>query len=357
MSIFSSNINAFGLDLSDQSIKVAQLQKKNGKTSLFAFGRENLPEGLIEDGEIKNKEKVVEYIKKALLNAKPNPIKSKFVVYSVPEPKGFIRVVKLPQMDKEDIGDAIKCETKQLFPIDINESYLDWQILPDSDKQTMKILVAMVPSQLVDSYSSVIKSAGLRPVAAEIESVAITRSLINTKQLLKPILIIDLGKDRTGFIIFKSPAVQFTASIPICGNRFNEVVSQKMGISKEEANELRKKCGLGLSDKYKDVYKIIQPSLYEMIKYIDKLTSYYKEYFQADSEIAKVIICGGEAKMMGMSSFLSLRIKKEIEKGNPWINIISPADKEIPPISRNNSLVFVTVLGLAMRGIDQSLLS
>jgi len=353
MSIFSDNLNAFGLDLSDRSIKVAQLKKKNNKMKICAYGREDLPAGLIENGEIKNEERVVEFIKKALLNSKPNPIKSEFVVYSIPEPKGFIRVVELPRMEKQDIEDAMRCEAEQLFPININESYIDWQVLPSDDTKMMKVLVAMVPNQLVDSYSSVLKKAGLKPIAAEIESVAITRSLINSKQSSKPILIIDLGKDRTGFIIFKNPAVQFTASIPICGNSFSEIISKKLGVSEEEANKIRKKCGLGLTDEHKDIYKIIQPSLYEMIKYVNNLMDYYNEYFKSESDIAKVVICGGEAKMAGMSSFLSLRIKKEIEKGNPWVNIIFSKDKKIPPISRNESLVFVTVLGLAMRGAEQ----
>ena len=353
MSLSSSNLNAFGLDLSDQSVKVAQLRKKNGKMKIYAYGREDIPKGLIEDGEIKNEEEVAEFIKKALFNSKPNPIKSKFVVYSIPEPKGFIRVVELPQMEKQDIGDAIRCEAEQLFPIDINESYLDWQVLAGDNSEIIKVLVAMVPSQLVDSYSSVLKKAGLKPIAAEIESVAITRSLISNNQLAKPILVIDMGKDRTGFIIFKSPTVQFTASIPICGNSFNEVISKKLKISEEEADKIRKKCGLGLSDEYKNIYKIIQPSLYDMTKYINNLMDYYNEYFKSESDIAKIIICGGEAKMAGMNSFLSLRIKKEVEKGNPWINIISSEDKKIPPISRDESLVFVTVLGLAIRGVEQ----
>jgi len=353
MSLFNSNLNAFGLDLSDRSVKIAQLKKRNGKMEVYAYGREDIPEGLIEDGEIKDEERVVEFIKKALSNSKPNPIRSKFVIYSIPEPKGFIRVVKLPQMEEQDIGDAIRCEAEQLFPINIKESYIDWQILPNNNSETIKVLVAMVSSQLIDSYSSVLKKVGLKPIAAEIESVAITRSLIGSNRLAKPILVIDLGKDRTGFIIFKNPTVQFTASIPICGNSFNEVISKKLKISEEEADKVRKKCGLGLSDEYKNIYKIVQPSLYDMIKYINNLMDYYKEYFKSESDIAKIVICGGEARMAGMNSFLSLRIKKEVEKGNPWVNIISSEDKKIPPISRDESLIFVTVLGLAMRGAEQ----
>ncbi|MEA1937061.1 MAG: type IV pilus assembly protein PilM [Patescibacteria group bacterium] len=353
MSLFNANLNAFGLDLSDRSVKVAQLKKRNGKMKVHAYGRENIPEGLIKDGEIKDGERVAEFIKKVLSKSKPNPIKSKFVVYSIPEPKGFIRVVELPRMKEENIDDAIRCEVEHLFPININESYIDWQVLPSDNNKIIKVLVAMVSSQLVDSYSTVFKKAGLKPIAAEIESVAITRSLISNSKLAKPILVIDLGKDRTGFIIFKNPTVQFTASIPICGNSFSKAISKKLKISEEEADKVRKKCGLGLSDEYKNIYKIIQPSLYDMVKYINDLMDYYKEYFKSESDIAKIVICGGEAKMAGISSFLSLRIKKEVEKGNPWVNIISFKDKRIPPISKEESLVFVTVLGLAMRGAEQ----
>ena len=349
---FNNNLNAFGIDFSDQSIKVAQIKKSGDKLQIYAYGRKDIPKGLIVDGEIKEKEEIVRLIKKTLLNSKINSIKSKFVIYSIPEPKGFIRVMEIKRVGEQDVEDAVKYEAQQLFPINVEESYVDWQILPDENnkKETMKVLVAAVPQELVDSYSSVLKDAGLKPVAAEIESIAITRSLINKNQSSRPILVIDLGRDRTSFIIFKNPAVQFTASIPVCGEKIIKAVSEKMNISERKSEEIIKECGLIFRDDCKDIYRAIQPSLYEMIRYISKLINFYKEHYKSESDIAKVIICGGEAKMPGMSSFLSLRVKKEVEKGNPWINIISSDKKEIPPISRNDSMVFVTVLGLALRG-------
>jgi type IV pilus assembly protein PilM len=321
---------------------------------LYAYGREDIPKGLIKEGEIKEREEVVRLIKKTLSNSKINPIKSKFVVYSIPEPKGFIRVIKIKRVREEDIEDMVKYEAQQLFPIDIEEAYIDWHALPSEDDKSkmMKILVGVVPRQLVDSYSSVLKDAGLKPVAAEIESIAITRSLIDKKQSSRPILIIDLGRDRTSFIIFKNPAVQFTASIPVCGEEIIKAVASKMNISEEKAKKTINECGLIFRDDCKDIYKAVQPCLYEMIRYISKLTNYYKEHYKSESDIAKIIICGGEAKIPGMSSFLSLRVKKEVEKGNPWINIISSEKKKTIPISRNDSMVFVTVLGLALRGVE-----
>lgn len=353
MSIFNENIEAFGMDLSDRSIKIAQLSNKNGKVNLLSFARKDIPAGWIEDGEIKNEEDVIDLIKKTLRETKPKPISSKYVVYSIPETKGFIRVIRVPKVEGDNIEETVKYEAEQLFPIDISESYTDWQILSQSDEKVLEVLVAAVPMKLVDSYSEMLKKAGLMPVAAEIESIAISRSLINEKQSSRPILIVDLGKDRTSFIIYKNPTVQFTASIPVCGNEFNKAISQTLNLNDNDAEVLKRKCGLSAKGECKDLYRAIQPSLHEMIKYINKLSDYYREHYKEESDIAKVIICGGEARILGISSFLSLRIKKEVEKGNPWVNIIPSSEKEIPPISRNDSLIFVTVLGLAIRGIGR----
>lgn len=353
MNIFRENLEAFGMDLSDRSIKVAQLSRKNGKTHLMSFARKDIPEGWIEDGEIKKEDEVIDLIKKTLKEAKPKPINSKYVVYSIPETKGFIRVIKIPKIEGDNLEETVRYEAEQLFPIDISESYVDWQVLSGEESKVVEVLVAAVPMKLVDSYSEIFKKVGLIPISAEIESIAISRSLINDRQSSRPILIIDLGKDRTSFIIYKNPTVQFTASIPVCGNEFNKAICESLNLSDNDAEVLKRRCGLSAKGECKDLYRAIQPSLHEMIKYINKLSDYYREHYREDSDIAKVIICGGEARILGISSFLSLRIKKEVEKGNPWVNIILSSEKEIPPISRNDSLIFVTVLGLALRGISE----
>lgn len=353
MSIFNDKLNPFGLDFSDRAVKVAQLGEKDGKLFLRGCRREEIPQGIIEEGEIKNPEELVKYIKLAMDKAAPRSIRSKFVIYSIPETKGFIRVIKIPYAQKDDLENAIFAEVEQLFPVSMEEAYLDWQVLGgQKEEEDLEVLVAVVPQTVVDSYSEVLSMAGLRPVAAEIESIAIARSLISEKISQKPTLIVDLGKDRTGFIIYKSPSVQFTASIPVCGKELNKAISRQFDISEDEAEIIKYKCGLSTRGECKKVYEAMDSNLNEMMGYIDRLLGYYHEHFSGEKDIAKVIICGGEARMNGISSLLSLKIKKEIEKGNPWINIISSA-QEIPAISRNDSMVFVTVLGLALRGVEK----
>ncbi len=353
MSIFNDKINPFGLDLSDRAVKVAQLGEKDGKLFLCGCCRENIAPGIIEDGEIKDPQALARRIKSTLAKAAPRQIRSKFVIYSIPETKGFIRVISIPKEREDDLEGAVFEEVEQLFPVSLEESYLDWQVLGgEREGDDLQVLVAVVPQRVVDSYSEVLRMSGLHPVAAEIESIAIARSLINEKVSQKPTLIIDLGKDRTGFIIYKSPTVQFTASIPVCGVQLNRAISAYFEISEEKAEQVKYACGLSTRGECRKVYDAMNASLNEMMEYIDRLLGYYHEHFPGEADIAKVIVCGGEARMKGMSSLLSLKIKKEIEKGNPWVNIIS-SPNEIPAVSRNDSLVFVTVLGLALRGIEK----
>ena len=377
MSIFNNNLNTFGLDLSDRTIKVAQLRRNGDKLKLAGYNREEIPEGIIMNGEIKKGDELAKIIKKTVSESKPRPISAKFVVYSIPETKGFIRVIRLPEVKKENMVREIAEKSEQFFPISIKDSYFDWQVLLQETKnKEVEVLVAAAPQEIIDSYSKVFKKAGLEPVAAEIESIAIARSLINQRQSSRPVLIIDLGKDRTSFIIFKKPVIQFTASIPICGNEFNKAIAKEFSVSTDEAEKIKLECGLNRQKRSSRAYKAMLPSLVELVKYISKLLDYYQEHFSPEfySEIqgeslelkkssrlaekdsfpiSKVIVCGGEAKIPGMDFYLSLQIKKEIERGNPWINIISSGSSEIPPISRENSLIFVTVLGLAMREVGE----
>ena len=55
-----------GLDISDRSLKFAELVLKDGHLELEKFGSRVIPEGLIKSGEIINKDALIEYLKSNL---------------------------------------------------------------------------------------------------------------------------------------------------------------------------------------------------------------------------------------------------------------------------------------------------
>ena len=347
MSFFSKILNSssFGLDISDRSIKVIQFKQKNKKLSLFSYGTEEISSNsIIEDGEIKDFQKLAEVIKRAKNKAKPNPIETNHVICSLPESKCFFREVSLPKMTLKEVNEAIKWEVEQQVPLSREEIYLDWYILDKKDplKKINKIFLTAAPRQLVDSYVKVLKQASLQPIAMEVESAATVRALIGKNKYNSVVLIIDLGETRTSFIIFKSPIIRFTRSISFSGSSLTNEISKGLKIEYQEAEKLKKEWGLDKEKGNGSLIKCLEPLLRDLSKNIRESLNYYSGHFNGNfskNEVKKIILCGGGANLKGLDSWLASEIKKEVEKIDSWDNI-APKNP-----------CYTTAIGLALRGM------
>ena len=330
---------------------------------------------MIEDGEIKDFEKVAEFIKKIKNETKPNPIKTNYVVCSLPESKCFFREIDFPEMTLEEVSEAIKWETEQQIPLSWEEIYLDWHILNEKkpfkkrdkkngkedfddskkDKKKTKVFLTAAPRKLVDSYVKVLKQSGLKPIAMEIESAAIVRALVNKNKNKydSAVLIIDFGETRTNFIIFKSPLIRFSRSISFSGASLTDKISQELKIKYSEAEELKRKWGMNKEEGDGSLAKCIEPALVDLSEKIQESLDYYSEHFTKnfpENEVKKVILCGGGANLKGLDSWLASKIKKEVEKDDPWSDIApSLLNKKIS--FPKKYFCYTTAIGLALRGI------
>jgi type IV pilus assembly protein PilM len=355
MKFFSKKINSFGLDLSDLSIKIIDLKKAGSALALAGFGRQEIPEGIIENGEIKKKGELIKIIAKTVKESKGGAIKSKDCVVSLPETESYIRVIQLPEMKNEEIKEAIKWELEANIPVAVEDVYFDWQILnfPSKRPNELCVLIGALPKTLVDPYLDVIKKAGLNPLAFEIESIATARAVIKEGEQSNPVIIVDLGAKRASFIIFAVGSVWLTTSLPISNNLLIDDIASAFKISKEEARDLKFKVGL---DKEKDekIYQAMEPRLAELVKEIKKYMDYYETLlpkYLPKTTIDKILLCGGGANLEGLPLFLSPILKIHVELANPWINIFDAEAKKLPELSFSDSLSYTTAIGLALRGI------
>jgi len=363
--IFSNiyrNAPAFGLDISDSSIKVAQLVKKGKRLELKAFNRYPLPEGVIVGGEIKNQTRLAEMIKKALNSTKGEKIKTEYAVCSLPEQHAFVKVINFPKMASAEIRQAIKWEAEANIPFSLDEVYLGWQVIsPWHNGGHVDVLVSAVPRKLVDNYLETMREAGVEPVVFEVESAATARSLIESEKVANPHLIIDLGFDRTSFIIFSGDSICFTNSTSMVSNKsMLEDISKKLNIDFKKAQSLKFGIGLGKTEEEKEIFNALLPSLTKLVDKIKECITFQQEHGDKDngcSQIGEIVLCGGGANLKGLPEYLFSRLKIPVVPGNPWVNILPRKNKKIklgktPLIPYEESLAYSTVLGLALRGAE-----
>jgi type IV pilus assembly protein PilM len=352
---------AFGLDFSDASLKIAKLEKKRGRLKLVSFGETLIRPGIIKNGEIKNKEILVKTIKKAVSEVKGEKIKTKYVNVSLPEEKAFLEVIQMPKFLEEDLKSAVVYEAENYIPMPIEEVCLDSQIVPaiSNHLDHQDVLLAAFPKKIIYSYIECLKEAGLKPMVLEIECLAASRALIKNEISTYPVLIIDFGAVGTSCAIFSGYSVIFTFSLPFSPQKITEAIARSMKIDLIRAEKLKSKWGLDFK-KIKgeeEIQRALTDCSAELIEQIKKHFDYYYTHIfhehlpGNERSIKKVLLCGGGANLKGLDDFLSRELSLPVEFGNPWVNVLSENKKEKAGLSLEESLKYATALGLALRGM------
>jgi type IV pilus assembly protein PilM len=360
---------AFGMDISDLSLKIIKLKKKGELLTLASFGESEIKPGIIKSGEIKDEEKLAEIIKEAIKKVKREKLKTKYVIASLPEEKAFLQVIQMPKMAEEDLKSAVVYEAENYIPLPIEQVYLDSQIVPPvyNHLDHFDVLIAALPKKIIDPYLSSLKKAGLQPLALEIESQAIARALIKDGLTNSPVLLIDFGATRTSFVVFSGYSLRFTSSISVSSQHFTDLIAKNLGVNLAEAERLKIKYGLeeeiksGIKTEKKvgkgKIFEALVPALVDLIQQIKRHLDYYQthaahEHLPPNGKgVSKILLCGGGANLKGLPELLTLELKIPVELGNPWINILPEPQTTVKELPFEESLKYTTALGLALRGI------
>lgn len=362
MNFLNLKPETFGLDISDLSLKIIKLKKRRNFLELASFGESKIKPGIIKEGEIKDVQALAKIIKEAIAKIQGEKLKTKYVIVSLPEEKAFLQVIQLPKMTEEEMQKAVKFEAENYIPLPINDVYVDFQIakpirnhLDHSD-----ILLAALPQKTVDLYLETLKSAGLTPLALEIESLAVSRAMIKQGVSPFPVMLIDFGNTSTRFIIYSGYSLRFTSSVPVSYQKFTEVISRSLKMTPARAEKMKIKYGMDGTDKQegKAVFRALLPQITDLLERIKNYLSYYQSHAthehltNGSHRVAKILLCGDGANLKNLFEFLAQELKIPVELGDPWVNILPKNPKEIPKIFFAESLGYTTVLGLALRSFE-----
>ncbi|MEA1925773.1 MAG: type IV pilus assembly protein PilM [Patescibacteria group bacterium] len=338
----------FNVDINNKDMKIFQIEQKKNRHKVIGWAKKKFPRGVIDDFEVKDKDKFVEVLGEALASNTARKIKGSVVALSIPENKVFLRILDIPVMTEKEAAEAIKWEVEGNIPISIDEVYYDWQIVKKEGKK-MKVLIAASPRRIIDSLIEAFEHADLRVCILEADSIAVERSLLPQNEN-DPILVVDIGIEGTGYFVFYNGYPVFSSSGYISGQMFTDAVAKYYEIEWDKAEHYKTKVGLGSNRKEREeALCFYSPLLTTLIQEIEKTINFYNENLSGNSkkEVRKVILCGGGSNFKGLLPYLAIHLKRQVAQGNPWENI--KLAKEIPPISKEEAQSYITVIGLALK--------
>ncbi|MFA5061602.1 MAG: pilus assembly protein PilM [Patescibacteria group bacterium] len=346
---------AFGINIGDLSIKLVQIlpcpfYKRCGYV-LKEIRSASIPPGLIVDGEIQQPEPVRQKLLFLLGRGdhKYKPIKSTWVVASLPETKTFLKLIEV-EIDGTDLSSVdIAYQAKKHLPFELEETYLDWQIVnTDTKENTAQILIGAVPKVIADSYTFLLESAGLNPIALEIEAISIARSMITEDKDYtgEARALLDLGGTRSSLLIYDNKSIQFSTTLKFSGELVTSAVELGLKLERHQAEVLKINNGLAFDQKNPKYLPIVSKLAENLIEEIKTNFLFYKEHFKNPNKINHITMCGGMSNWKGIDNLVSRKLKIATHPGHPWKNLFN---RGLYSFDQEKSLGFASSIGLALK--------
>lgn len=333
----------FGLDIGFSSLKVLQLENVGRDKQVVGYGVTHFEPGAIVDGVIKDHESIAKSAYELFANGITGNISTHRVAVAIPASRTFNRPMKLPHLKSRELEEAVKLEAEQYIPVPLDQLYLDYEIISQTNEET-ELLAVAVPRRIVDSYMGLIKILGLEAVAMETTISAASRLFVETERSDTPSVLIDFGSVSADLTIFDNGLI-VTGTVQGGGDTFTQLISDKLGVTQQEASVIKTKYGLDLSKKQKEILESLNPILNQLVKEIRRMIRYYEERSGSTSKLGQIVTMGGGANMPGLSEYLTNTLRMPVRMCDPWEHL---GFGDLQPPHRSEKSMYVTVAGLAL---------
>jgi type IV pilus assembly protein PilM len=347
---FGSKEYLLGLDIGSGSVKILQLKETKGKLKIEQFGTKPLPAEMIVDGAIMDGLGVVTTIKEL---ADEQKLKNKNVALSISGTSVIVKKIALPPMPEEELEKQIKFEAEQYIPFDINDVYLDFHILTREEERgegqaEMDVLLVATKKDKLNDYANAVREAGLTPKVVDVDAFAIENMYCVNYDVVPAELaaLVNLGASVTNINILKGGVSVFTRDITIGGNRYSERIQQDLGLSLDDAEAAKKGRYPGANEAA--LKEAIAAVDMEVATEIGRSFDYFRTTSPED-EIARIVVCGGCAKIKSLPARISEQVGIETSVANPFARLDTTGLKISPEELAEVAPDAAVVVGLALR--------
>jgi type IV pilus assembly protein PilM len=341
-----------GLDIGSSAIKVAQLKESKGRYFLQKFGVKPLEPEVIVDGTVMDEGRVVSAIQELFQEAN---VKNKHVAISISGHAVIVKKISLPPMPDEELEGQVKLAAEQYIPFDINEVNIDFHVLPSDaseDQQgDMSVILVAAKKDKINELTELVKAAGLVPVVMDVDAFAVENmhAINYPMSQEETTALVNLGASVMNVNIIRAGSSLFTRDIPLGGNRYTEAIQREIGLSFEEAEESKKNGRAGDSEGV-SLADVIDSVNAEVASEIARTVDYFKTS-TTNSELSRVLVCGGVARAKGLIQQLGDRMQLSVEMAGPFAEIdITGCDID-PDLLVDLAPSAAVGVGLALRAV------
>jgi type IV pilus assembly protein PilM len=378
-----------GMDIGSNVVKCLRLDLSGDRPVITHFAMADLPPEAIVDGEIMDRELVIEAIRGAAEKAglPDEPIASAVAGRAV-----IVKKIVMDKMSEEDAREAIFWEAEQHVPFDIDDITLDFQILQDDiGADQMELLLVAAKKDMILGHAELIRDAGYQPLVIDVASFAnqnaweymsrnagfkglpgnnenqTAESSADATDEFDPfgegedqelsgedqsvsefVALLDVGGGVTNVHIVKDGVPYFTRDLPVGVSHFIEEFQKQLGLTYETAHDVARGHTQEVDDQL--VADIVQSVGSEIYQGLEPSLSYLKTSGEADG-IDRIVLSGGGAHLPGLREYLSESYNVPSEVADPLAGLDFAPDLFGEGEAEELSPLLTVSVGLALREV------
>jgi type IV pilus assembly protein PilM len=341
----------FGIDIGSHSIKVCEVSGNPGKFKVEKFGSFVLSEASIIEDQFQKPSEIVEGILEAMSRA---GIKSKLACIGLYGPNTMTKRLNVPEGTKEEIEDHILWEAEQYITFGAEDSQISFHIIGENEGGGKDALVAAARNELIENYTNVLSEGKISAKIVDLNVLALSNIFEEVYQseideLSHGTLLIDSGAQSTKLIIYKRGGPIFTKEILIGGGLITEEIQRQMGVSYEEAEDLKVTTDEN-GNLPQEILNIINIQLDQQIAEIRKNVNFYVTQGSTE-KVDHCFVTGGNSLCPGFLDKLSASTGLEAQSMDIFKKIKIDDRKASNGMDQLAAISGVAI-GLAMRKVN-----
>ncbi|NJK76924.1 MAG: type IV pilus assembly protein PilM [Richelia sp. CSU_2_1] len=357
--LLSNRQPGVGIEISPERINVVQLEKKGQALKLATLASIEVPEDVVQEGQIVDPPAVAELIRTVLAD---NKIKAKKVATAIPGREAVIRLIPVPsELNDDELREYMNSEAGLYLPFPREDADVDYQkigLFVDEDGvEKVQVVLVATRREVTDTYIETFKEAGLVIDVLEVTSFALIRTLKEQLQQFssqEAAVLTAIEFDSTELAIVVDGIPQFNRTIPIGTYQIQSALNQAMNLPPTRDTSELQGMTLPVTDTM-GTSGDINPGTNAMIKVLGELADELRrsvDFYLNQSEeleVAQLLLAGPGAAIGKLDEFFMQRLSLPASQVDPVETLGLEVSDDITPEQRAGLGV---ALGLGLREVS-----
>lgn len=268
----------------------------------------------------------------------------------------FMRFIKLPAIDMDNIAEQVGFEAQQHIPFPLEDIIYSYQELADREEGEREVLLVAIKKDVLDNLNSQVEAGPLKTRSVDCAITSLYNAFRANYDEDEPVMLLDIGAKTTD-IIFAEDGRFFTRSVTAAGAFITNSIAREFNMSFREAEKFKIEDGVvSLGNGYTDAMNeqeaalatTIRTAMGRLSSEVQRTINHYRAQYKGNPP-TKAYICGGGARLPFALEYLESALNIPVEYLNP-VEILGVGPKVDEAELEQDAICLGPIVGAAITG-------